>query len=125
MGLFHAARPDKMYDTNAVFQTIEDHFPDADIVIPPKDNIFADEVHHPKRMSNLVAFFALGDIGWQKQRQYGRRNVSETAMQRYKKIIGNQLHSRDFKNQRQEMLIGCSILNRFTHFGMPNSYRVA
>ena len=115
---------DKMYDTNAVFQTIEDHFPDADIVIPPKDNTFADEVHHPKRMSNLVAFFALGDIGWQKQRQYGRRNVSETAMQRYKKIIGNTLHSRNFKNQRQEMLIGCSILNRFTDVWNPLSPRL-
>ncbi|WP_017051800.1 hypothetical protein [Vibrio genomosp. F6] len=38
------------------------------------------------------------------------KNISETAMQRYKKIIGNQLQSRKFTNQRQEMLIGCSIL---------------
>nr|WP_273992317.1 transposase [Vibrio parahaemolyticus] len=122
---FNHVTADKMYDTNLVFQTIEDHFPDADIVTPPKDNTFADEVHHPKRMSNLVAFFALGDIGWQKQRQYGRRNVSESAIQRYKKIIGNKLHSRKFSNQHQEILIGCSMLNRFTHLGMPNSYRVA
>ncbi|WP_245905368.1 hypothetical protein [Photobacterium lipolyticum] len=55
-----------MYDTNAVYQTLEDHFPDAEIVIPPKDNTFADEVHHPKRMSNLIGCFALGIIGWQR-----------------------------------------------------------
>ncbi|MGF1878937.1 IS5 family transposase [Photobacterium frigidiphilum] len=116
---------DKMYDTNAVYQTLEDHFPDAEIVIPPKDNTFADEVHHPKRMSNLIGCFALGIIGWQSVRQYGKRNISETAMQRYKKIIGNTLHSREFENQSKEMLLGCSILNRFTHIGMPKSYRAA
>ncbi|MEI8671588.1 hypothetical protein P4S52_06065 [Vibrio sp. SA48] len=59
-----------MYDTNAVFQMIEDCFSDADIVIPAKGNTSADEVHHPRRIINLVVFFALGDIG--------RRNVSET-----------------------------------------------
>ncbi|MDE1234303.1 transposase [Vibrio aestuarianus] len=120
-----AVLTDKMYDTNAVYQTLENHFPNAEIVIPPKDNMFADEAHHPKRMSNLIGCFALGIIGWQSVRQYGKRNISETAMQRYKKIIGNTLHSRDFENQSKEMLLGCSILNRFTHIGMPKSYRVA
>ena len=116
---------DKMYDTDAVFQTLDAHFPNADMVIPPKDNTFADECHQPKRMSNLVAYMALGVAKWQKLKHYGWRNVSEMAMQRYKKIIGPKLHSRKFSNQRQEMLIGCSILNRFTHLGMPKSYRVA
>jgi hypothetical protein len=114
-----------MYDTNAVYQTLDAHFPDAEIAIPPKDNTFADEAHHPKRMSNLIGCFALGIIGWQSVRQYGKRNISETAMQRYKKIIGNILHSRKIENQSKEMLLGCSILNRFTQLGMPNSYRVA
>ncbi|MGR6783052.1 hypothetical protein ACU5B6_27010 [Moritella viscosa] len=76
-------------------------------------------------MSNLIESFALGIMRWQKLRHYGRRNVSETAIQRYKKILGNKLHSRNFSNQNQEILLGCSILNRFTHLGMPNSYRVA
>ncbi|WP_233902824.1 IS5 family transposase [Vibrio campbellii] len=116
---------DKMYDTNAVYSTLEECFPNADIVIPPKDNSFADEHHNKKRMQNLVSCTALGVMGWQKKRDYGRRNVSETAMQRYKKIIGNRLYSRKSSNQAQEMLIGCSILNRFTQLGMPNSYRVA
>ncbi|MGF1877426.1 hypothetical protein L4D77_19160 [Photobacterium frigidiphilum] len=114
-----------MYDTNAVYQTLEAHFPNAEIVIPPKDNTFADEIHHSKRMSNLIGCFALGIIGWQSVRQYGKRNISETAMQRYKKIVGNTLHCRKIENQSKEMLLGCSILNRFTQLGMPNSYRVA
>jgi hypothetical protein len=111
---------DKMYDTNAVYQKLEKHFPDADIIIPPKDNTFADDYHHSKRMSNLIECFAAGIMNWQKCRNYGRRNVSETAMQRYKKILGNKLHSRNFSNQNQEMLLGCSILNRFTHLELPD-----
>ena len=116
---------DKMYDTDAVFETLDAYFPLADIVILPKDNTFADESHHPKRMTNLISYFALGVTRWQRFKHYGRRNVSETAMQRYKKIIGPKLHSRKFSNQQQEMLIGCGILNRFTQLGMPNSFRVA
>lgn len=69
-----------MYDTNAVYQTLEKHFPDAKIIIPPKDNTFADDYHQAKRMSNLIECFACGIMNWQKRRHYGRRNVSETAM---------------------------------------------
>jgi len=53
-----------------------------------------------------------GPIGWQKRREYGKRNYSELAIQRYKRILGNKLHSRDIVRQKQESLIGCSILNK-------------
>ena len=76
-------------------------------------------------MSNLVAFSALGPMRWQKTKQYGKRNVSENAMHRYKTIIVPKLRSRDFENQQQEMMLAVSILNRFTQLGMPESYRVA
>ena len=33
---------DKMYDTNAVYQTLEKYFPDAQVIIPPKDNALAE-----------------------------------------------------------------------------------
>ncbi len=116
---------DKMYDTDDVYETLSNAFPEAELIIPAKDNLYADDAHHTKRMSNLVAYSVLGPMRWQKKKQYGKRNVSENAMQRYKSIIGPKLHSRHFDNQQQEMMLGASILNRFTHLGMPNSYRVA
>ncbi|WP_318452420.1 hypothetical protein [Photobacterium leiognathi] len=79
------------------------------------------DAHNPKRMSNLVAHYALGLIRWQKPEQSGKRNVSENAMHRYKTMIGSKLHSRDFNNQQQEMMLAASILNRFTQLGMPES----
>lgn len=34
---------DKAYDENTVYDTLERHFPGADIVIPPKENLLYDE----------------------------------------------------------------------------------
>ena len=49
---------------------------------------------------------------WQKRRDYGKRNNSELAIQRYKRILGNKLHAREFLRQQQESIIGYSILNK-------------
>ncbi|WP_261900952.1 IS5 family transposase [Vibrio tasmaniensis] len=116
---------DKMYDSDDVYDALTSKFPESDIAIPPKENLYADDTHNPKRMSNLVVYSALSPIRWQKKKQYGKRNVSENAMHRYKTIIGPKLHSRDFNNQQPEMMLGAPILNRFTQLGMPESYRVA
>jgi hypothetical protein len=42
----------------------------------------------------------------------GNRNYSECAIGRYKRILGNKLHAREFVRQQQEATIGCSILNK-------------
>ena len=94
-------------------------------ITEPVKHITADERHPPKRMSNLISDFVLGVTRWQRSKHYGRRNVSETAMQRYKNIIDTMLHSRKFNHQQQEILIRCDILNQFTQLGMPSSFRVA
>jgi hypothetical protein len=48
----------------------------------------------------------------------------ETAMFRYKPIIGRRLQARTLPNQRTEAKIGCNMLNRITGFGMTASARV-
>ena len=57
---------DMMYDENHVYETIETHFQEADIAIPPKDNLIYDERHHPKRCSNMIERTAKGALPWQK-----------------------------------------------------------
>jgi len=64
-------------------------------------------------------------MNWQRIRNYGQRNYSELAIQRYKRILGRQLHTREMSRQKQEAMIGCGILNKMTGLGMPESYRVA
>ncbi|WP_423064324.1 hypothetical protein [Candidiatus Paracoxiella cheracis] len=64
-------------------------------------------------------------MAWQRIRQYGYRNYSELAIQRYKRILGSTLHARDFVRQKIESMIGCGVLNKMTRLGMPASYRCA
>ena len=66
-----------------------------------------------------------GKMDWQRKNNYGQRNYFELAIQRYKRILGNTMQSREFERQKQEAMIGCSVLNKMTGIGMPESYRVA
>ena len=63
-------------------------------------------------------------MSWQRCSGYNRRSLIETAMFRYKTIIGRRLRARILPNQRTEAQIGCNILNRMTGPGMPASIRV-
>lgn len=78
---------------------------------------------HPQRNRNVLAVKAQGRIHWQKQYHYGRRNLAELAIQRYKRILGNTLQSREINRQKPEAMIGCGVLNKMTALGMPLSYR--
>jgi hypothetical protein len=63
-------------------------------------------------------------MGWQRRSGYNRRSLIETAMFRYKTIVGRRLRARILPNQRNEAQIGCNIFNRMTGLGMPASVRV-
>ena len=56
--------------------------------------------------------------------QRRRRSLVETAMYRYKTIIGRRLHARTLPNQKTEANIACNALNRMTGLGMPISVRI-
>ena len=61
---------------------------------------------------------------WKQQRGYHRRSLAETQMFRYKQIIGDKLRARALANQQVESRLGCAILNRMTHLGRPDAYKV-
>ena len=66
-----------------------------------------------------------GRLGWQKAVGYGRRSLGETAVSRYKAIIGRGLRARTLPAQKTEARVACSVLNRMTRLGMPVSRRTA
>jgi hypothetical protein len=102
-----------------------DKFPSAEIVIPPDKNTVINNKNHVIRNHNLEQIIEHGRMHWQKLTQYGRRNYSELAIQRYKRILGNKLHARELSRQKQEAMIVSSVLNKITSLGMPISYRCA
>lgn len=103
---------DGAYDNNPTYKTITNKFPSADIVIPPQKEAAENKENEFYRNRNILEIHYYGRMEWQRRRGYGNRNHSELAIQRYKKILGNKLHARDFERQKQEAIIGCSILNK-------------
>ena len=66
----------------------------------------------------------LGKDAWKQGSGYTKRALVETAFSRYKRILGDHLHSRTFKNQTTEVRLSAKILNKMTHLGMPASYKI-
>jgi hypothetical protein len=64
-------------------------------------------------------------LGWQRETDYGKRSMAETAKSRYKRIPGDRLHARKLSSQQAEAAIGVAVLNRMIDTGRPESVRVA
>jgi hypothetical protein len=77
------------------------------------------------RDENLRAVRKKGRPKWKREANYHRRSLAETGVFRFKTIFTDKLQSRNQDNQFQEMIIKCAVLNRMTHLGMPDSYKVA
>jgi hypothetical protein len=60
---------------------------------------------------------------WQAATAYGRRSLIETAIGRYKSIIGHRLWARTFGAQQTEVALGCAVLNRMLACARPKSVR--
>lgn len=73
---------------------------------------------------NLRSIRRAGKPKWKREANYHRRSLAETAMFRFKTIFTDKLQSRKQENQFQEMIIKSAALNRMTHLGMPDSYKV-
>ena len=77
------------------------------------------------RDENLRRIRKAGRKRWKQESGYHRRSLAETAMFRFKTIFGPYLQARKLPQQKVEAKVKCAALNRMTHLGMPDSYRVA
>jgi hypothetical protein len=64
-------------------------------------------------------------MAWQRATGYGRRNQAETAMSRYKHLIGPKLRARSLPAQWGEAAIAIAVLNRMIRTAKPVSVRSA
>ena len=60
---------------------------------------------------------------WQASTGYGKRAWVETAIGRYKSLIGRRLRARSLPGQQTEAAIGCAVLNRMLACARPKSVR--
>ena len=106
---------DGAYDKNPVYKELVEAFENVTVVIPPSKKDVYHQNNHSQRNRNLQEIKTFGRMSWQKVREYGKRNLSELCIQRYKRILGNQLQSREFSRQKQETMIGCGVLNKMIY----------
>ncbi len=121
---------DGAYDGEPVYRAVAARQPDppAAVVVPPR----ATAVPGPtagtaptQRDRHLRTIRDKGRLGWQRAVGYGRRSLGETAVFRYKAIIGRSLRARPLPAQKTEARVACSVLNRMARLGMPVSRRTA
>ncbi|MBV9034767.1 MAG: IS5 family transposase [Acidobacteriaceae bacterium] len=120
---------DGAYDGEPVYHAIAARQPDSSpaVIIPPRATAVPSSVTDTApslrdRHSHMIR--EKGRRSWQKAVSYGRRALVETAMFRYKTLIGPRLRARTLATQKTEARLACSVINRMTQLGMPISQRV-
>ena len=120
---------DGAYDGEPVYRAVAARQPDppAAVIIPPRATAVPSptaDTAPTQRDQHLRMIQDKGRMGWQKAVGYGRRSLGETAVFRYKTIIGRRLRARTLPAQKTEARAACSVLNRMTRLGMPVSQRI-
>jgi hypothetical protein len=64
-----------------------------------------------------VIYHGLRD--WKKRHHYHRRSLAETAMFRFKQLMGASVQAQTFDRQSREIGIKCLVVNKMTKLGMP------
>lgn len=118
------------YDKRKVYDSLNRHAPDAKVLIPPRKNAHIwqhgnSKAERLRRDENLRTIRKIGRQAWKENSGYHMRSLSETAIYRFKIIFGDRLSARLLETQTTQALICCAALNRMTHLGMPESYRVS
>ena len=121
---------DGAYDKRKVYDSLNAHSPDVTILIPPRKNARIwkhgnSKAERLKRDENLRAIRKDGRKDWKANSGYHVRSLAETIMFRLKTIFGDGLSARLLATQTTQALIRCAALNKMTHLGMPQSYKVA
>jgi len=121
---------DGAYDKRRVYEVLNAHSPEVEILIPPRKNARIwqhanSKQARLKRDENLRYIRKHGRQPWKKDSGYHIRSLAETIMFRLKIIFADKLSARRLETQTTQALIRCLALNRMTHLGMPESYPTA
>ena len=119
---------DGSYDQDQVSQAIDERYPDAAVIVPPRAGAVASAsagTAPTQRDRHLRMIAERGRMAWQKASGYNLRAKVEATIGRYKRVIGDALRSRTDQTEATEVAIAAAALNRMLAFGRPNYVRVA
>jgi hypothetical protein len=121
---------DGAYDGEPVYRAIETRQPQAapSVVVPPRRSavLSSQADTDPGQRDGHIRFIEEhGRSAWRKATGYGKRSLVETAIGRYKALIGPRLRARGLVNQQGEVALGSKVLNRMIRVAKPVSVRIA
>lgn len=127
-GVIKQVTGDGGYDDRKCYDAIRER--GARAVIPPQKGARIWQHGNTKadrhdRDQNLRSIRRHGRAKWKRESGYHRRSLAEVAVFRLKMIFGERASARSFAGQARQLLVRCAALNRVTHVGMPDSYKVA
>jgi hypothetical protein len=79
---------DGPYDGDTVYDAVIERDPEAAVIIPPRVTAVAGGTASIQRDLHIATIAKHGRLGWQRRSGYNRRSLIETAMFRYKTIVG-------------------------------------
>ena len=107
---------DGAYDTKACHALLKKKGIRA--TIPPRKNAALWEEGHPR--NEAVKALKAGELKqWKQASGYHQRSKAETAMYRFKQLIGAKLSLRNYNAQVGEALAGVKVMNKMIGLGMP------
>src|SRR5215207_7483688 len=121
---------DGAYNGEPVYRAIAARQPQAppSIVIPPRRSAVLSsqaDTDPSQRDSHIRHIQEQGRSAWRKATRYGRRSLVETAIGRYKALIGPRIRARSLVNQQGEVALGSEVLNCMIRVAKPVSVRIA
>jgi hypothetical protein len=118
---------DGAYDQDGMYTSVAQRHPAAAIIVPPRSTAVPSQMAQTaptQRDRHLQLIAERGRMGWQRASGYTKRARAETAISRYKRVIGDGLRSRTEERRATEMDVAVHVLNRMLELGRPTYVRV-
>jgi hypothetical protein len=119
---------DGAHDQQGVSSAVAERHPTAAVIVPPRSTAVPSEAAEtvPTQRDRHLQFIAEhGRAAWQKASGYTTRARAETAIGRFKRVIGDGLRSRTERRRAAEVAVTVHALNRMLDLGRPSYVRIA
>src|SRR4051794_19898053 len=113
---------------STVYASISERHPEAAIIVPPRSTAVPShtaESAPTQRDRHLQLIAERGRRVWQRASGYTQRARAETAIGRWKRVIGDGLRSYTDERRATEMDVAVHVLNRMLELGRPSYVRIA
>ena len=119
---------DGAYDTFDVYKLIDSY--GASPVIPPQKNAKIQKHGNaggpPLPRDEAIRYIrGHGRNKWKRVHDYHQRSLAETAVYRFKRLMGRFVEARTWENERTEVRLKAKTLNQMTRLGMPKTNKTA